>query len=130
MDPPSEPCYSAFMFWEIYQQSRITKAHESAEAAKAKVEGQVHVIANLHRQIERLALTCQSLWELLRNDTNLTEENLEKKILEVDLRDGSADGKMGAQLILCPSCGRKSNSKRKTCVFCGGPIKPPHQFEG
>ena len=42
--------------------------------------------------MDRLALASQSLWEIVREQTGLTAEDLQKKILEVDLRDGNADG--------------------------------------
>ena len=70
------------------------------------------------------------MWEMLRDNTTLSEEELEKKILEIDLRDGKADGKLSPQPLSCPACGAKTNSARTTCVMCGAPIQAPGKFAG
>ncbi|MEM6886363.1 MAG: hypothetical protein AAF571_15185 [Verrucomicrobiota bacterium] len=80
--------------------------------------------------MERLTLACQSMWELLRDRTDFTEADLEEKMLEIDLRDGQADGKIGMQLIQCPSCNSKTNSRRTHCLMCGAPLDKQHVFEG
>lgn len=118
------------MLWEHYQQTRIASAERIAESAEAKVERYGRMIDDLQRHMDRLSLACQAMWELLRECSDLTEADLEKKILEVDGRDGCVDGKMGTQAIDCPACGRKTSAKRNTCVMCGAPIKRGSQFSG
>jgi len=118
------------MLWEAYQQTRIAGAERIAESAEAKVDRCARKIDDLQRHLDRLSLACQALWELLQECSDLTEEDLEKKMLEIDGRDGCVDGKIGVQQLDCPSCGRKTNSRRGSCVMCGAPIKPPYQFGG
>ncbi len=118
-----------FMIWDIYQQQQITAAGHTAERAERKAEGYATDIDGAKQHMERLSLACQAMWELLRENSNLTEEDLENKIIEVDLRDGVADGKMRTQVLLCANCGKNTNSKRSTCVMCGAPFRRPHQFE-
>ncbi|MEN9019970.1 MAG: hypothetical protein ABF370_05605 [Verrucomicrobiales bacterium] len=79
--------------------------------------------------MDRLALASQSLWEIVREQTGLTAEDLQKKILEVDLRDGNADGKMSQQVLACPFCGRNTHSKRTTYVFCRESFHKPYSFD-
>lgn len=117
------------MIWELYQQRKIAEVREATETAHRKTEGVLADTESIKDKTDRLALACQSLWELIRENTDLTEEDLQQKILEVDGRDGRLDGKMGLQTLECPSCARKTNSKRVTCVFCGEPIERPNQFE-
>ncbi len=76
-------------------------------------------LRDLRDQVERLAMLNQALWELLSERFHLTEEDLERKAQEVDLRDGKADGKMTAHPLRCPQCGRVSNSRHKKCLYCG-----------
>ncbi len=76
-------------------------------------------LRDLRDQVERLAMLNQALWELLSERFHLTEEELERKAQEVDLRDGKADGKMTAHPLRCPQCGRVSNSRHKKCLYCG-----------
>ena len=84
---------------------------------------------HLEKRIERLALMCQAMWELLREKTQLTERELTDKVLEVDLRDGRTDGKIGAIVMECPHCHQPTNSKRPTCIICGVELQRKHQFE-
>ena len=118
------------MLWEAYQQSKIEGATRVAESAKSKADRHTDDITNLTRHVERLSLACQAMWELLRDCSELTEEHIEAKILEIDGRDGCIDGKIGIQRMDCPSCGRPTNSSRTSCVMCGAPLKRKHQFEG
>jgi len=118
------------MLWETYQQSRIAGAEQTAESAEARVDRYARRLDEVQRHVERLSLACQAMWELLREVSDLTEEELEKKILEVDGRDGCVDGKIGVQPVDCPACGRKTSSKRSSCVMCGAPIKRAYPFGG
>jgi len=118
------------MLWETYQQSRIAGAEQAAESAEARVDRYARRLDEVQRHVERLSLACQAMWELLREVSDLTEEELEKKILEVDGRDGCVDGKIGVQPVDCPACGRKTSSKRSSCVMCGAPIKRAYPFGG
>ena len=83
----------------------------------------------LERRVNRLSLLCQSMWELLRERAEFNDEQLAAKVLEVDLRDGRNDSRIATQAAECPSCKRKTNSKRATCVFCGAELPKAHAFE-
>lgn len=118
------------MIWEAYQQGKITNAERTADRAQAKADRYADDINRMQRHVERISLACQAMWELLRDHSDLSEEDIERKILEIDGRDGKVDGKMSMQTLDCPSCGKPTNSKRDCCVMCGAPLKRQHQFEG
>lgn len=101
----------------------------SAENAGVKYERINAHLKELESRYDRLAIACQAMWELIQEKTELTEEDLNNKISEVDLRDGTSDGKISRQVVDCPDCGRPSNSKRTSCLFCGADIKSPNTFE-
>ena len=86
-------------------------------------------VDDLRNQVERLSLACQAMWEMLRDRSNATEEELDAKILEIDARDGHVDGKMSVQSLSCQACGKPTNSRRSFCVICGAPVLRPHKFE-
>lgn len=117
------------LIWDAYQQNRIAKAEAASERARDKVESVRSEINTLNRRLNSLTLCCQALWELLRDNTSLTDEDLRAKIREVDARDGQLDQQIGAQQTACPICGRQANTRRKTCVFCGAELNKPHIFE-
>ena len=66
-----------------------------------------------------MALASQAMWELVSERAQLTDSDIRVKMEEIDLRDGSADGKMSGTLEACPTCGQKTNSVRKSCLYCG-----------
>jgi len=82
-------------------------------------------VRELEFRIARLSLLNQALWELARERMNLTDSDLEKKIVEVDLRDGVEDGAMTNGPLKCPRCGRISNSKHWKCLYCGLEFEKP-----
>lgn len=117
------------MLWELYQQGRINDARSTATRAESKAQSQGYRITELENKIDSLALTCQALWELLRDRSSITEEELVEKITEIDLRDGVEDGKMGGIVIPCPSCGRKLNKRHSRCMYCGNEVNKDHVFQ-
>ena len=117
------------MLWEMYQQKQIASANSTADHAVGKADGLAGELQRINRHLDRLTLACHSMWELIRDNTQLTEADLEDKILEVDMRDGQADGKMATQIIKCHACGSRTNSKRSICVMCGAPVQRESQFQ-
>ena len=73
----------------------------------------------LDERVDKLVLACMAMWELLKDRTELTEEDLMAKVQEVDLRDGQADGKVSKTVAKCPKCGRTMSPRHKKCLYCG-----------
>ena len=116
------------MVWGRYEY--FERISSTVDRAEIKVDRLAPDIKALQRQVDRLSLACQAMWELVRERTGRSEAQLEQKILEIDLRDGKADGKLSAPVLDCPSCGAKTNSHRSTCVMCGAAVPAPGNFAG
>jgi hypothetical protein len=114
--------------WDTIQHFQIEKAREAAGEASAKADSFDSKITSAIQQVERLSLACQALWEIIRDNGGITEEQLHAKILEVDLRDGRVDDRLGPQVIDCPHCHQKTSTRRSQCIFCGGSISGSHIF--
>ncbi|MCX5771649.1 MAG: hypothetical protein NTZ09_15455 [Candidatus Hydrogenedentes bacterium] len=82
-------------------------------------------LREMRGQIGKLALMNQALWELLCQRLQLTDDDLAKIAQEIDLRDGTADGKMTESPVRCPQCGRISNSRHWKCLYCGLQFEKP-----
>lgn len=74
----------------------------------------------IRRDLDRLALAVEAMWELLRDSQGLAQEDLPKKMHEVDMRDGNLDAKNKShQLKACPKCGRVLQIGTPKCIYCG-----------
>jgi len=117
------------MFWEFYQQGQIHRAQSNASRAEQKAVSVKHEINRLATRIDSLAITCQAMWELLRERTNLTDDDIETRMQEIDLRDGREDGRMQSQVFECTDCGRKVSGRHGRCLYCGTEFDRSHLFE-
>ena len=107
---------------DIFSSYRVNQAQFTANTANRRAGDAETDIAAVERRVEHLALACQALWEILSERAGVTHEELAKKMAEIDVRDGSADGRITPHVVVCPACGRNVSSARPTCMFCGGPI--------
>ena len=77
----------------------------TADRAMSKADPHAADIAEVRRQVDRFTLACRAMWELLRDRSGLTEQDLEAKIPEIDSRAGRIDGRMTRQPAECSACG-------------------------
>ncbi len=109
----------------IFRLQRPAAAPPQARDDVTRLRAQVE---DLQQRLESLTLATQALWELLRAQGRFTDQDLQEKMLEVDLRDGEADGKITSSVVNCPSCGRRGRSSRRRCVYCGAEMPAHHLF--
>jgi len=93
------------------------------------VAGLVNQERNLHstdramlplvEHVERLTLLCEAMWALISEKTNLSQDDLSKKMTELDLEDGVLDHKHNKPPMDCPECGNKICRKFGRCLFFG-----------
>ncbi len=109
--------------WNAYQQQqihRLTKTSDAVKDAVAQDQASLQVsVRAMEKKLDSLALICRAMFELLEEKTGVSEQELIRKITEVDLRDGAADGKMTAKAKPCPSCDSMMSPKFNRCLFCG-----------
>lgn len=112
------------ILYDIFQHYKINKVEAEVESYKQTADRLRNEFYALNNRIDALALAIQALWELLKEQTGLTDEQLIKKLEEIDLRDGVADGKITPRPVACPNCGRNISSKRSNCLYCGHEMPP------
>ena len=116
---------------DLYQENRISSAAINAKRAREELEdarsdaARLRLqVADLQRKADALTITCQALWEIVRDRLGATEQQLLDKMQEIDLRDGEADGRTANTLQNCPHCARGSNANRRNCLYCGSLLPP------
>lgn len=117
------------MLWELFQQTRIAQAAWAADDAKSlanRAENETrrfeHRLQMLEQQNERLSLAVMALAEVLAEQRGITEDMIEAKMREIDLRDGKLDGKLRRPAKLCAACQRPSSPHRSNCLYCGAAL--------
>ncbi len=110
------------IIWDLYQSHRISELAGqigSVQASRSKDGVARDAAFRLEEQVDRLALICCAMFELIQETSGISEEHLRKKIAEVDLRDGQADGRMTPTAKKCPTCDATISPKFRRCLFCG-----------
>ncbi len=92
---------------------------QSSARAESGARNAQRDVKHLRASLSKTMLICEALWELLSESANLTEEDLHKKMYEVDMRDGVLDGKNQRRAVECPDCGRTVSPRHPACVYCG-----------
>jgi len=91
-------------------------ARTTAREAKTEVE-------QLGASVERLMLLTEALWQLVKERTECTDDDLIQRIHDIDLEDGKLDGrKSKTPPRPCPHCQRILSKHRALCLFCGKPV--------
>lgn len=116
--------------WNLAQDSTADATSRELAIAKRTVSNNSDEVAKLTRQVERLTLASQAMWEIIRATGAVSDEQLLAKMQEIDLRDGREDGRISQSRTTCPKCQRVNNSRRDKCMYCGTEFERQHVFEG
>ena len=110
------------IIWDLYQSHRIGQlANQLGDLQVSRGHDRVarDAAVGLEEKMDRLALICCALFELVQTSTGISEEQLRTKILEVDLREGEGDGRITPRATKCPKCDAMMSPKFRRCLFCG-----------
>jgi ribosomal protein L32 len=99
-------------------------SHAKAGAEQARSEMQRY-----KEELDRLSLVCRAMWSLLQDTSGLTEQDLMRRMEEVDLQDGQRDGRVRPKVVVCSSCGRNNNGRHTACLYCEMPIERESAFD-
>ena len=77
-------------------------------------------IQNLEYRLNKLEMVSEALWRFIKQNTDLTDEELLKEVCRIDLENGQFDGKKKtASYIECKKCGKNNSKKHTQCLYCG-----------
>jgi hypothetical protein len=117
------------VLWELFQTSRIEQSNRNASEAEASAREAQGDVGNLRRRVqvlekqcERLTLAAMAMAEIVRDKLKLSEQEIEAKLAEIDLRDGRLDGQFRPPVAGCPDCHRPNAASRRQCLYCGAAL--------
>ncbi|MEL6449371.1 MAG: hypothetical protein AAFQ62_15665 [Pseudomonadota bacterium] len=113
------------LLWELFQNARIDQGQAAADNAAVKSSAAERRIKELEAEVDTLNLAVMAMWELFGKANGLFLKDLERKMHEIDLRDGAADGRMTKPELDCYNCGRRVAQGRRTCIYCGVTLVKP-----
>ena len=80
-------------------------------------------LQRMRGDIERLLMIAEALWSMVQEQHGYTDEELFRRITEIDLSDGRADGRVApSPPAACPACGRRVSRRHTLCLYCGRPM--------
>jgi hypothetical protein len=97
----------------------IELASQKARRDTRDLEEEIRV---LEQQVGRLALAAVAMGEILREHLGISDEVIEAKMNEIDLRDAKLDGTFRLSPKTCNECGRVSGPMSATCLYCCAPL--------
>ncbi|MDX2132855.1 MAG: hypothetical protein SFY69_12465 [Planctomycetota bacterium] len=109
--------------WNLYQQRSIDDVRGDLARSTSDLERDV---TRVQDRVDRLALINAAMWELVVARLGLSQEEIEAKVQEVDLRDGVLDGRVSRTdgPYQCVKCSRTLMQRHRTCLYCGQPHAP------
>jgi ribosomal protein S27AE len=104
------------IFYAMRMHDRVSETSRASETKNMEIKQTTN---ELEQKIDKLELICMALWSLLRECSDLTDEDLVKRVEKIDLVDGTLDGKVSQSSVQCPECKRIMSAKHKRCLYCG-----------
>lgn len=118
------------MLWEYLTYRRAAEAEQKASEARYDVRELNSDLHHARDDLQRVLLVTRAMWELLREKAGLTDEDLMQKVTELDLADGTRDGRLATGVRSCASCGRTLGRRQGHCLYCGAHDASRGPFEG
>ena len=79
----------------------------------------------LREDLHHLAIIAQAMWELLSEKSGLTNDELRKRITEVEFEKAKSFTSSTTQ---CKKCSRPISIRSKACLFCGEKVEHKEIF--
>ena len=118
------------IFWNMRQDRQIRAVGLEADASTSHAKNARQASISLEARVDKLSLVCQAMWSLIQDSTDLTEQDLAKRVTDLDMLDGRLDGRIGRGVIKCSECGSAICQKFNKCLFCGKAAGDASTFSG
>ncbi len=108
------------IFWAVHHGAGMAGyAAQEAQDARRSANRSHNRIRELESRCDKALLVCEAIWTLLRDKLGVTEEELVKRVMDLDLSDGRLDGKVRKTAVKCAKCKRPVARRFAKCPYCG-----------
>lgn len=115
------------MFYPVMAVSDLS-ASQSARDASSEARRASTKAEQVQFDVERLLMITEALWMILKEQHGYDDAELQRRVAEIDMRDGKLDGKVARTApVKCPKCSKPLSKKRPRCIYCGH-VAPPSLF--
>jgi hypothetical protein len=111
-----------YLGYSMGQSSAVKAASLARSAAVADGTHHTNRIEDLNERIDRLVMILRATLALLE-EQGITPERLMAKVEELDLQDGTDDGRVRQNIVECPSCESKVAPGLRNCQLCGTQVR-------
>jgi len=96
------------------------QAMQKSSAAGAEINELQRNIKMLQDNLAKSLMISEALWELIRDKLRLSENELNEKLYQIDMRDGILDSRNQRNAgVECPECHRTVSIRHTCCIYCG-----------
>ena len=123
--------YAGMGIWgSVYNYQVASSAARAAQQGVSRSRQVQIELRRLEDKVDKLTLVCMAMWSLLSERAGVSQEQLTERVQELDLQDGSADGKVTRSMKQCPQCGRTMSARHARCLYCGAEDESGGPFGG
>ena len=120
------------MIGDYHSRTNARRNSSTSRHLTNEIVSRAHRVNNDFRgvddRIDRLALLCEAMWQVIVEETNISEEDLKKKVADLDMSDGRKNFRRQRMASPC-ECGAKVPPVSVTCQFCGAPAMGGSPFD-
>ena len=115
--------------FDLLQNQRISEIRNEIDSlSRHSQHGHQQDYLRLSKRIDQLVLVNHAIAEIICQRLGVSNREIIDKVMEIDLRDGTKDGKYIALAKDCPKCDAKIARDFNRCLFCGYIDKDPEQL--
>lgn len=118
------------MWWDFAQEVRLNDIHQRQNDERSRATRINGNVSDLSLQLQKVALVNQALYEILKEKVGISDEELRRKVQEIDRRDGQEDLRASPKPVRCPKCSSTLTVGALSCQVCGVTVAPKYPFEG
>jgi hypothetical protein len=117
------------LFWSIRHDGDGENYVAGTSTPQAESRTNFEASRQTDDRVDQLLLICSAMWQLLKEKTNLTEDDLINRVAQLDAEDGNADGKLSNRVQKCVKCDRTIAAKHHRCLYCGHQVHIDNLFK-